>query len=146
MKKYTQWGENMIQYPDLGLKIDRVLARVESKEVLRVCGLCQRAGSLTISPSCPSLIHSSICGTLRSWGHLSFHCYLVITGPQLHFFGSKIFLWPSQVYEIQIQAKLRHLNHICNPICLFFCHICGEKLSGRTDTKAQNTSKLNDDI
>ena len=88
----------------------------------------------------------SLCGTLRSWGHLSFHCYLVITAPKLRFFGSKIFLWPSQIYEIQIQAKLRHLNHICNRICLFFCHICGEKLSGRTDTKAQNTSKLNDDI
>ena len=40
---------------------------------------------------------------------------------------------------------MKPLNHICNQICLFFCNICVEKLSGRTDTKTQNTSKLNDD-
>ena len=32
----------------------------------------------------------SICGTLRSWGHLSFNYYLVKTDPMLHIVDSKI--------------------------------------------------------
>ena len=31
-----------------------------------------------------------LCGTLRSWGHLSFLYYMVKTGPMLRIFGSKI--------------------------------------------------------
>ena len=33
---------------------------------------------------------SHISGTLRSWGHFNFQCYLVRTGPMSAFFGSKI--------------------------------------------------------
>ena len=36
-------------------------------------------------------LSNCICGTLRSWGHLSFHYYLVKTGPMLRIFGSEIF-------------------------------------------------------
>ena len=54
-----------------------------------------------------------ICGTLRSWGHLSFNYYLVKTDPMLHIFGSKIisltFLDILNANLSKIETRISHL-------------------------------------
>ena len=55
----------------------------------------------------------NLCGTLRSWGHLSFNYYLVKTDPMLHIFGSKIisltFLDILNANLSKIETRISHL-------------------------------------
>ena len=79
-------------------------------------------------------LSNCICGTLRSWGHLSFHNYLVQTGPTLCIFWLKNIFSDLHRY---IECKFKQNWNTFVIIFLCCCHICVEKLSDRTDTKTQ---------